>query len=292
MNYWIWFATIEGLGPIQKKKLLEKYITPEKVFNAKLEELEKIEFLRDGMAQKIYDSKGNPLLSKYEEYIEKHNIKIINICDEEYPKLLKKIYDPPITLFAKGDISLLNYQNSIAIVGCRNATEYGLKTSKEIAYGLAKENILIVSGMAKGIDGEGHKGALEAGGKTIAVLGSGVDVPYPLENIELYKDIIQNGLVISEYIVGTKPEAGNFPARNRIVSGLAQGVVVVEAKANSGSMITVDFALDQGKNVYAVPGNINSSNSTGTNELIKSGAQLITSHEDVINGLLFSTFHI
>lgn len=292
MNYWIWFATIEGLGPIQKKKLLEIYNTPEKVFNTKLEELEKIEFLRDGIAQKIYDSRENPLLPKYEEYIEKHNIKIINICDEEYPKMLKEIYDPPITLFAKGNISLLNYQNSVAIVGCRNATKYGLKAAKEIAYELAKENILIVSGMAKGIDGEGHKGALEAGGKTIAVLGSGVDVPYPLENIELYKDIIQNGLVVSEYIVGTKPEAGNFPARNRIVSGLAQGVVVVEAKANSGSMITVDFALEQGKNVYAVPGNINSPNSTGTNELIKTGAQLITSYEDVINGLLFSAFHI
>ena len=209
-----------------------------------------------------------------------------------YIKKLKEIYDPPITLFAKGDISLLNYQNSIAVVGCRNATKYGLKTAKEIAYGLARENILIVSGMAKGIDGEGHRGALETDGKTIAVLGSGVDVPYPLENIELYKKIIEKGLVISEYIVGTKPEAGNFPARNRLVSGLAQGVVVVEAKINSGSMITVDFALEQGKNVYVVPGNINSPNSSGTNELIKSGAQLITSYEDVINDLLFPTFHI
>ena len=158
--------------------------------------------------------------------------------------------------------------------------------SKEIAYKLAKENILIVSGLAKGIDASAHTGALLANGKTIAVLGCGVDIPYPVENIEIYKNITENGLVISEYIVGTKPEARNFPARNRIISGLSKGVLVVEATNKSGSMITVDFALEQGRNVYSIPGNINSKNSSGTNELIKQGAKLVTSYEEILEDFI------
>lgn len=228
MDYWIWFASIKGLGPVQKKKLLEVYRTPKRVYEADIREVTATGILRKGVAEEIEKSKDMILIKKYREYIDKHNISLVNISDENYPKLLKEIYDPPITLFCKGNVELLN-EVSFSIIGCRNATNYGNSMSKEMAYNLARKNILIVSGLAKGIDASAHRGALQANGKTIAVLGSGVDVPYPAQNIELYKEIMEKGLIISEYIVGTKPEAGNFPARNRIISGLSQGVLVVEA---------------------------------------------------------------
>lgn len=284
MNYWIWFSTIKGLGPIQKKELLAIYETPEKIYNASTDELKTLGILRKGMGDEIEKSKNISLINKYEQYIIKNKIQLINITDENYPKLLKEIYDPPITLFCKGDISLLK-QEAFSIVGCRDSTSYGNLMSKEISYNLAKENILIVSGLAKGIDANAHSGALLANGKTIAVLGCGVDIPYPVENIEIYKEILKKGLIISEYIVGTKPEARNFPARNRIISGLSKGVLVVEATQKSGSMITVDFALEQGRNVYAIPGNINSQNSSGTNELIKQGAKLVTNYKEILEDI-------
>lgn len=284
MNYWIWFATIKGLGPVQKKKLLALYGTPENIYNASIAEIEATSILKKGVSDEIEKSKNISLINKYEEYIQKNNIHLINITDKNYPELLKEIYDPPITLFYKGDTTLLS-EKAFSVVGCRAATTYGNLMSKEIAYKLAKENILIVSGLAKGIDASAHNGALLANGKTIAVLGCGVDIPYPVQNIKLYKEIIEKGLVISEYIVGTKPEAGNFPARNRIISGLSKGLLVVEAKQKSGSMITVDFALEQGRNVYAIPGNINSPNSNGTNELIKQGAKLVTSYEEILEDI-------
>lgn len=287
MNYWIWFSCIKGLGSIQKQKLLKVYGTPEKIYKAREKSIESTGILKEGVLQEIEKSKNIGLINQYEEYIKKHKISLININDELYPKLLREIYDPPITLFAKGDIGLIN-EFSFSIVGCRNATNYGLIMSKQLSYDLAKRNILIVSGLAKGIDANAHIGALEANGKTIAVLGCGVDIPYPVQNIELYKEILNRGLIISEYIVGTKPEAGNFPARNRIISGLSQGVIVVEARENSGSMITVDCALEQGRSVYAVPGNVNSQNSIGTNELIKQGAKPITTYKDVLEDVYFS----
>lgn len=286
MNYWIWFANIKGLGSIQKKKLLEIYDNPRKIYNATSKSLESTNVLRTGVIDEIEKSKNIGLLKQYEEYMQKHSIEIINIEDKFYPKLLREIHDPPISLFAKGNVNLLN-DFSISIVGCRDATKYGLLMSKKLAYDLAKNDILVVSGLAKGIDASAHCGALEANGNTIAVLGCGVDIPYPIQNIELYKEILKKNLIISEYIVGTKPEPGNFPARNRIISGLSCGVVVVEAKENSGSIITVDFALEQGRNVYAVPGNVDSYNSSGTNELIKQGAKLVTTCKDIIEDMQF-----
>ena len=171
-------------------------------------------------------------------------------------------------------------------MGCRDCSIYGKNVARKLSYDLAKENITIISGLAKGIDAYAHLGALDAGGGTIAVIGNGLDYIYPYENKKIYERIIKNnGLIITEYVIGTKPEKINFPARNRIVSGLSDGVVVVEAKEKSGALITADFALEQGKNVYAVPGNINSFNSYGTNELIKQGAYAITDFTD-ITGLL------
>lgn len=293
MNYWIWYATLETLTHHQKYKLLMHFGTPENICKARIEELIKLNFLDLLNIAELSESPNIDLISKYEIYMKKNGIRMINLFDKEYPQNLKNIYDPPISIFIKGNIELLN-NLSIAIIGCRNASEYGLNIAKKLSYELATKNIVIVSGMAKGIDGMAHNGALLAYEKnnlitnniyanTIAVLGSGVDYPYPAENIEIYKKIIKyGGLIISEYIVGTKPIASHFPQRNRIISALSDGVLVVEAMKKSGTMITVDFALEQGKNVYVIPGNIDSPNSFGTNELIKQGAKLVSNIEDIL----------
>lgn len=284
MNYWIWFSTIKCLGPIQKKILLEKIGTPEKIYKTNICDIEKINGIRKDAIINIEKSKNKELMRKYEEYIYNHEIEVIPIDDVNYPAALREIYDPPITLFAKGNIAFLG-EKSIGIVGSRDATSYGFNTAKELSYSLAQNNIVIVSGLARGIDKAAHIGALNARGKTIAVLGCGIDICYPNENRVIYKEILRRGLIISEYIVGTKPEAGNFPARNRIISGLSNGVVIVEAKAKSGAIITADFALEQGRTVYAIPGNINSIQSEGTNDLIKQGAKTVTSINDVLEDL-------
>ncbi len=288
MKYWIWLATLETLNPIQKKKLLDIYKSPQNIYDEKIEELSNLKFLKKSNIVEISKKRDMTLITKYEEYMKKHNIYMLNIADESYPENLKNIYDAPISLFLKGNINLLN-EFSIAIIGCREASKYGLNIAQDFAYQLTSKNIVVVSGMAKGIDGAAHRGALKLAQdlncecKTIAVLGSGVDFPYPAENIDVYKKILsQGGLIVSEYVVGTKPIAANFPKRNRIISALSSGLLVVEAKKKSGTMITVDFALEQGKNVYIVPGNINSLNSEGTNDLIKQGAKLVSSVSDIL----------
>ena len=211
-----------------------------------------------------------------------NEIKKITIESEKYPKLLKQIYDPPKCLYIAGNIEILN-NLGIAIVGCRDATEYGKKAATYFSYNLAKQNINIVSGLAKGIDSYSHIGALKANGKTIAVIGSGLDIIYPKENEQLAKKIIQQGgTIISEYPLGMKPQKEHFPARNRIISGISQAVLVVEAREKSGSLITADFAMEQGKEVFAVPGNINSLNSVGTNNLIKDGAIPVSNYSDIL----------
>lgn len=209
-----------------------------------------------------------------------NKIKTITVGDEAYPENLMHIYGKPQTLYVLGNEKLLDAQ-SIAIIGCRKASSYGLKSAYKFGYELAKKGICVVSGFARGIDSYAHKGALAARGSTIAVLGCGLDVVYPPENADLYKQIVMNnGAIITEYPLGSRPEKYHFPARNRIISGLSDGVLVVEAKERSGTLITVEYALEQGKNVYAIPGNITSENSYGTNELIKEGAIPITKIED------------
>ena len=209
-------------------------------------------------------------------------LETITINDRCYPMQLKQIYDAPKKLYVRGNKEILG-GFGIAIVGCRDNTKYGEIITKNLAYNLAKNGVIIISGLAKGIDSFAHIGAIYAKGRTIAILGNSIDSIYPKENEIIAQKIIEyGGAIISEYPIGSKIEKKNFPARNRIISGLSKGVIVVEAKEKSGSLITADFALEQGRDVYAVPGSITSSNSVGTNNLIKDGAIPVTSYEDVL----------
>jgi len=285
IEYWIWLSRIEGLNPKILNELLEKYNNPKTIWNKTREEL-----LEDGIKEKhineITNSNYRKNLDKYLKYMNQNNIEIITIKDKYYPDKLKVIYDPPVVLYVKGNKKILN-EISVAIVGCRSCTTYGQNISKKLAYNLSLNNINVISGLARGIDSFAHQGSLTAKGKTIAVVGCGLDRVYPQENLTLFNQIIKNnGAIVSEYIIGTKPLARNFPRRNRIISGLSNGVIVVEAREKSGTLITVDFALEQGKNIYAIPGNIDNPNAYGTNNLIKQGAKVLTSIQDILEDLI------
>ena len=280
--YWIWLSLIPCLGSVRKQRLLEVFEIPEKIYKASKQELLNVKEIGEKIVNKILDNNIRKAVKNHIEYLEKNNIQVVTIQDMEYPQMLKEIYDYPISLYVKGNANLLN-SKSIAIVGCRDASKYGEKSAKYFGYNLANEGICVVSGLAKGIDSYAHIGALGANGNTIAVLGNGLDMVYPKENTELENKIIEKGgAIISEYPLGTKPDKMNFPARNRIVSGMSNGVLVVEAKEKSGTLITVDFALEQGRDVFVVPGNINSVYSVGTNRLIKEGAKLVSCYHDLL----------
>ena len=294
-KYWIWFSLIKGLGNKRKKKLLEIYRNPKRIYCLKRDELLKIRGIGTQTVDNILDRKVKEVVDIHVSYMERNNIDIIPIIDKNYPQNLKEIYDIPISLYVKGNKEILN-NKSIAIIGCREASEYGKKAAKYFGYNLSKSGINIISGLAKGVDSYSHIGnccsLLEDSyshvdnyisyGRPIAVVGNGLDIVYPKENQKLEQKIIElGGCIISEYPIGTRPQKIHFPARNRIISGMSNGVLVIEAKEKSGTLITVDFALEQGRDVYVVPGNTNSINSVGTNNLIKQGAKLITTYKEI-----------
>ncbi len=282
-KYWVWFSLLPNLGSIKKQKLLQRFQTPEEIYQLSKSELMQIEGIGDKTVENILDKEIRAKLDVHMEYLRAKQIQLVTIEEEEYPAILREIYDYPISLYVKGNIELLNCE-SIAIVGSRECSEYGIKAAKYFGYHLAEKGQCIVSGLARGIDSFAHIGALGAKGRTIAVLGNGLNDIYPKEHRQLANQIIQNnGTIISEYPLGTKPEKMNFPARNRIVSGLCKKVLVVEAKEKSGTLITVDMALEQGREVFIVPGNINSIYSVGTNRLIQQGAQLASCYEDLLS---------
>ena len=280
-KYWIWLSLIKNLGSKRKLKLLEVYKNPEEIYKLSKDDLLSIEGFGQETVDNILNSKNPDLLNYHIKYMEENKIDVINICEENYPQILREIYDPPISLYINGNENIFN-KKSIGIVGCRECSEYGKNAAKYFAYNLAKENICIVSGLARGVDSYAHLGSLSTG-RTIAVLGNGLDMIYPKENAMLANEIIKRGgTIISEYPCGVRPNKMNFPARNRIISGISDGIIVVEAKEKSGTLITVDFAFEQGRDVFVVPGNINSINSVGTNELIKQGAKVVTTYKDII----------
>ena len=280
MIYLIWLSIL-NFKPIEKLQLIQIIGTPEKIF--KLTEKQLREYTNsEEIIRKIINIEKRQEAEKILNQIEKENIKLITIMDKEYPKKLHRIYDKPILLYAKGNTNLLKSLKKISIIGSRNCSEYGKMVTQKLSYMLAKKDYTIVSGMAKGIDSYAHKGTLTAKGNTIAILGSGVNYIYPEENKRLYNKILeQNGLILSEYGIDTKPIPEYFPARNRLISGISDKILITEASRKSGTMITANFAIEQGKTVYAVPGNITSTRSEGTNELIKDGAILVNSLEDI-----------
>ena len=282
--YWLAIHLIPGLGNIAFKNLLERFESPEHVFQAGLSDLMTVDGVRQKVARKILSREYTADPEKVLKQVEKRKARIILYSDPDYPMALRQIHDPPMVLYIQGK-EIPNNLSNIAIVGSRNPTPYGLKAAEKIGQGLARRGLNVVSGMARGIDSAAHWGCLGGRGFAVAVIGTGIDVVYPVSNQKLFHQITQKGAVISEFPLGTPPEPKNFPIRNRIISGLSMGVVVVEATKKSGSLITASLALDQGREVFAVPGSINSFKSAGCHFLIKQGAGLIENSDDILDQL-------
>ncbi|MGA2965692.1 MAG: DNA-processing protein DprA [Terriglobales bacterium] len=278
--YWLALALTTGLGSTRIRKLVEHYGTPERVFEASLTELEAMG-MRAVSAQSLATGKSLELAQQECMKALEARARIISLSDPEYPSRLKEIYDSPVILFVKGSVEVLE-QPGIAMVGTRHPTPYGSGMAERLSTDLASRGLVIISGLARGIDTSSHRGAIAAKGKTVAVLGTGIDVMYPKENTRLTEQILAlGGALITEFPVGTSPAPQNFPIRNRIISGMSAGVLVVEAAEYSGTRITSRLALEQNRDVYAVPGNVTNKNSWGPNTLIKQGAKLVATWEDV-----------
>ncbi|MFI5144549.1 MAG: DNA-processing protein DprA [Ignavibacteria bacterium] len=289
-----YLTKVEGLGPVRIKKLLETFKCPDAVFDAPAKELIQVE----GISEKIIRSiravsknreKFDGYLDKIEKRMDSLKIGVLTYADGDYPDLLKKIFDPPVILYFRGekaDTIFNKLDRSIGIVGTRNPTQYGKDIAERIASGLCSKGMNIISGFARGIDTMAHKAVLAHESDdsfTAAVLGCGIDVIYPPENKKLFDKMIQSGLILSECELGAIPDSANFPRRNRIISGLSLGVIIIESAPEGGALITARCALDQSREVFAVPGDINSKYSKGTNNLIKNGqAKLISDVDDVL----------
>ena len=281
MMYEYWLSAIRPLSDKKKRLLREEYGDGKTIYNIEEIHLRFLNFLESRDVDTILRSKKEWEIEKCWEKLQEQGIRMIPYFSEEYPKKLTNISQPPYALYVKGSLPREN-QVSVAIVGARRCTHYGEQIALEYGEALASEGIQIISGMARGIDGAGQRGALNAGGATYGVLGCGVDICYPRENIGLYMDIQQKGGIISEQIPGQPPLPAYFPERNRIISGLADVVLVIEAKEKSGSLITADMALEQGKDVYALPGPVTISMSQGCHRLIRQGAGILISPEDLL----------
>jgi DNA processing protein len=278
--FWLALTRIDGLGIRGCHKLIEHFGSPQAAYMASLTELESCG-VPARVAQAIFAQAALKEAEKEVQEVSKADCELIAYDSEEYPPLLKQIPDAPLLLYVRGDVKVLS-QYAVAVVGSRRPSAYGSSVAHRLAHDLAQRQLVVVSGLARGVDSAAHRGALEAKGKTVAVLGSGIDVIYPRENKKLADEIVKSGAVISEFPLGTGPTPENFPIRNRIISGLSLGVVVVEAAEYSGSLITARLALEQNREVFAVPGNITSAQSFGPNHLIKQGAKLVDQWMDVI----------
>jgi DNA processing protein len=275
---------IPQLGPKRIMSIAETFSDISDFYKARHEDLFKIRGISEKLSSNIIQHRKNLDVNLEMKKAKQIGASIITVIDGNYPDILKHIYDPPPVLYVFGDVLTFEYEG-IAIVGTRKATLYGKTIAEDFARELASMEINVVSGMARGIDSHAHKGAIDVGGPTTAVLGCGLDVIYPPENKGLMKKIAECGCVISSFPLGSRPLAANFPARNRIISGLSLGTLVVEAAERSGSLITADFSMEQGREVFAIPGSIRSPYSRGTNKLIKQGAVLVESVDDILEEL-------
>ena len=277
-------AMVQGVGPLAMQRLLEHFSSPTKVLAASQEELQYVSGIGQTLAKRITQARTEVDIDEQLRLAAEHNIAILTPADERYPHLLRELPDPPAVLFLLGEFKEIDGL-AVAIVGTRHASRYGLKQAESLAASLARAGFTVVSGMARGIDTAAHRGALAAGGRTIAVLASGVLAPYPPENTKLSEEIAAHGCVVSEAPPTMPPISGMFPQRNRIISGLTLGTIVVEASNRSGALITARHAGEQNRQVFAVPGQIDSPLSAGPHSLIRDGAKLVTSIDDVLEEL-------
>jgi len=277
---WLALSLTQGLGPTTSRKLVEHFGSAEAVFRASLTELEGVG-IQAVSAQSLATGKSGELAREEVARAAADGVTILSMDDPQYPRRLKEIYDPPIVLYIRGDAGILN-NPGIAVVGTRHPTPYGSGMAERLSCDLASQGLVIISGMARGVDTASHRGAISAKGKTVAVFGTGVDVIYPKENSRLSEQILAlGGALVSEFALGSFAAPQNFPIRNRILSGMSVGVLVVEAAEYSGTRITARLALEQNRDVFAVPGNVTNKNSWGPNTLIKQGAKLVATWEDV-----------
>jgi DNA processing protein len=270
-----------GLGNKGTKRILSQLSDPLKIYNLSLSSIKRISGSTSPHAELFYSDFHTFKIDYYQEYYQQHDIHWISIYDENYPELLKNVYDPPFILFMKGRRELLNYQNKLAIVGSRQATSYTEDNLRKLMPGLAEKNIVIISGLARGADTMAHKQAILTGAPTIGVIAGGFHHIYPRENIKLAEYMMKEQLIVSEYPPDTKPQKWQFPFRNRIISGMAQAILVTEAQKKSGTFITADYALNEGRDILCIPGSVNQKLSEGTNSLIKEGAKMVLSIEDI-----------
>ncbi len=277
---------LAGIGPAKTKKIVECLSDLDQILKLSNSEFRAFSFLSKKDIERISFLLNSKILDKELRLIEKKKIKVIDIFEPNYPYYLKQITSPPLVLYIKGNSEILK-KELIAVVGSRVPTEYGKSIAFHFSHRLCSLGLGVVSGLALGIDTAAHKGALAAGGATIAVLGSGLDRIYPAQNKKLAEMISKKGLVVSEYPLNTAPLASNFPRRNRIISGISKGVVVAQAAQRSGALITANFAVGQNREVFAVPGEINQAQSKGPNSLIKEGAKLVDSVEDILEELTY-----
>ena len=282
---WLALSLAPGIGGKTFHLLLRCFGSPDRVFTSRRRELEGIPGLKGNTIEAIKSSSLRKTAEREMTRLRTLNIQIVQWGTEKYPKYLANIPDPPPIVYMRGTL-LPEDERAVAVVGSRQASTYGLSVCKKICQELAWQGWTVVSGMARGIDSAAHKGALEGGGRTLAVWGTGLDVIYPPENLALSEEIVSSGAILSEFPLGTPPEPGNFPVRNRIISGLSLGVTVVEATVRSGSLITARMALDQNRQVFAVPGSLGRPVVEGPHRLIKEGAKLVESGEDIIEELL------
>ena len=286
---WLRLSLIPGLGPRGQRKLLAAYGLPEQVFKQSRPAL--AQHVGEATAELIHSQDTDAAVETSMTWLSQPRHRLLTLADPEYPQALLETSDPPILLFVSGDVSLLN-RPAIAIVGSRNATAQGRANAQEFALALSEAGFTIISGLALGIDAAAHQGALQTKASTIAILGTGIDVHYPSRNRALQETIEMNGAVISEFPLGAAPTTHNFPKRNRIISGLSRGVLVVEAAVSSGSLITARQAAEQGRDIYAIPGSIHSPLSRGCHALIKQGAKLVESAQDILEELRMPGFLI
>lgn len=278
---WIALSRVKGLGCVSFKRLAAHFADPTEALSASATELAQVQGLDRDVIDGLMSFSGWDGVEAEFRSVKKAGVTIIPFTHPHYPARLRAIADPPPVLYVTGEIRP-DDEKAVAVVGSRSASDYGRRVARDLCGGLASLGITVVSGMARGIDGTAHEAALGAGGRTIAVLGSGVDRPYPPEHDKLYQRIREKGAVVSELPIGTRPLAYHFPSRNRLISGLSLGVVVVEATEKSGSLITAALALEQGREVFAVPGQVGASRSRGAHRLIRQGAKLVESVEDIV----------